>query len=116
MTTPFEHEIGRRNFLGSLVTGGAAVAGLGAFVDPLAATQLASNQKRMVVIRMMGGLSQLESWDPKPGTDTGGPYRARPTSGPVIHISELLPHTAKQMHHLGLVRSINTNMSHMSAT
>ncbi|NNE93736.1 MAG: DUF1501 domain-containing protein, partial [Verrucomicrobiales bacterium] len=108
MNSLFEQELGRRNFLGSLVAGGSAVAGLGAFVDPLAAAQLASNQKRMVVIRMMGGLSQLESWDPKPGTDTGGPYRAIPTSVPGIHISELLPHTAKQMHLLGLVRSINT--------
>jgi uncharacterized protein (DUF1501 family) len=108
MNSHFEPELARRNFLGSLVTGGATVAGLGAFVDPLAAAQLARNQKRMVVIRMMGGLSQLESWDPKPGTDTGGPYRAIPTSVPGIHISELLPHTAKQMHHLGLVRGINT--------
>ncbi len=108
MNSTFEQEIARRHFLGSLVTGGAAVAGLGAFVDPLAAARLAGNQKRMVVIRMMGGLSQLESWDPKPGTNTGGPYRAIPTSVPGIHISELLPHTAKQMHHLGLVRGINT--------
>ena len=68
-----EDEIARRNFLGSLVVGGAAVSGLGAFVDPLAASQLASQQKRMLVIRMKGGLSQLESWAPKPGTDTGGP-------------------------------------------
>ncbi len=98
----------RRHFLGSLVTGGAAVAGLGAFVDPLAASQLASTQRRMLVIRMHGGLSQLESWDPKPGTDTGGPYRAIPTSVPGIHISELLPHTAKRMHHLGLIRGVNT--------
>ncbi len=117
MNSLFEQEIARRNFLGSLVTGGATVAGLGAFVDPLAAAKLASNQKRMLVIRMMGGLSQLESWDPKPGTDTGGPYRAIPTSVPGIHISELLPHTAKQMHHLGLVRGINTkNGDHAKGT
>ena len=61
----------------------------------------------VVVVDLHGGLSQLESWDPKPGTDTGGPFRAIPTSVPGIHISELLPHTAKQMHHLSLVRSIN---------
>jgi hypothetical protein len=53
-------------------------------------------------------LSQLESWDPKPNTDTGGPFRAIPTSVPGLHISELLPFTAQQMHHLALVRSINT--------
>ena len=57
---------------------------------------------------MHGGLSQLESWDPKPGTDTGGPFRAIPTSVPGIHISELLPNVAKQMQHLMLVRGVNT--------
>jgi arylsulfatase A-like enzyme len=58
---------------------------------------------------MAGGLSQLESWDPKPGTATGGPFRSIPTSVPGIHISELLPDTAKQMHHLCLVRGVNTS-------
>ena len=69
---------------------------------------LAKAQKRMIVVRMAGGLSQLESWDPKPNTDTGGPFRAIKTSVPGIHISELLPYTAKQMHNLCLVRGINT--------
>jgi hypothetical protein len=66
-------------------------------------------QKRLLVIELHGGLSQLESWDPKPGTDTGGPFRAIPTSVPGIHVSELLPKTARQMHHLALVRGINTH-------
>ena len=57
---------------------------------------------------MHGGLSQLESWDPKPGTDTGGPFRAISTSVPGIRISELLPNVARQMHHLCLVRGVNT--------
>ena len=72
--------------------------------------QLAKDQKRIVVFNMHGGLSQLESWDPKPGTATGGPFRAIPTSVPGIHISELLPHTARVMHHLALIRGINTNI------
>jgi uncharacterized protein (DUF1501 family) len=63
----------------------------------------------MLVINMAGGLSQLESWDPKPGTATGGPFRAIPTSVPGVHISELLPRTARIMHHLALIRSINTH-------
>ena len=58
---------------------------------------------------MHGGLSQLESWDPKPGTDTGGPCLSIPTSVPGVHISELMPRTAQQMHHLCLVRGVNIN-------
>src|SRR5262249_47268358 len=64
--------------------------------------------KRVLVVFLLGGVSQLESWDPKPGTDTGGPFQAIPTSVPGIHISELLPHTAKQMHRLALVRGLNS--------
>ena len=103
-----EHTMARRSFLGTMAAGaGAVVGGLGAFANPGIADQLKRDQKRMIVIELHGGVSQLESWDPKPGTDTGGPFRAIPTSVPGIHISELLPHTAKQMHHLSLIRSIN---------
>jgi uncharacterized protein (DUF1501 family) len=102
-----EHLVARRHFLGGLGAG-AIVGGLGFLARPVTAEQLARAQKRVVVFNMHGGLSQLESWDPKPGTDTGGPFRAIPTSVPGLHIGELLPLTAKQMHHLAVVRSVNT--------
>jgi len=104
-----EHRIARRQFLGGVAAGaGAITGGLGVFAQPAVAKQLAAGQKRVLVIDLKGGVSQLETWDPKPGTDTGGPFRAIPTSVPGLHICELLPHTAKQMHHLAVVRSINT--------
>ncbi len=104
-----EHLVARRRFLGQLAAGsGVFVGGLGALTRPAAAKQLAQKQKRILCFYMAGGLSQLESWDPKPGTDTGGPFRAIPTSVPGVHISELLPNVAKQMHHLMLVRGVNT--------
>jgi hypothetical protein len=92
-----------------MAAGVGAVAGLGFLTRPAAAGQLAKDEKRVICIYMAGGLSQLESWDPKPKTDTGGPFAAIPTSVPGLQISELLPMTAKVMHHLALVRSINTN-------
>ncbi len=105
-----EHGIARRQFLGTLAAGtGAMVGGLGAFTTPAIAAQLKSDQKRIVVFNMHGGLSQLESWDPKPGTETGGPFLSIPTSVPGIHVSELLPKTAQQMQHLCLVRGVNTS-------
>jgi hypothetical protein len=105
------HDIGRRAFFGKMARAGAgaSLAGLGLFATPSISAELAKQQKRMLVVRMAGGLSQLESWDPKPGTSTGGPFRAIPTSVPGIQICELLPFTAKQMHHLALLRSINTH-------
>src|SRR5262249_38902977 len=70
--------------------------------------ELHKAQKRVLLIWLQGGSSQLETWDPKPGTDTGGPFQAIPTSVPGVHLCELLPYTARQMHHLALVRGVNT--------
>lgn len=104
-----EHGMARRQFLGTLAAGaGALTGGLGALTRPGFTAELQKQQKRVLVFNMHGGLSQLESWDPKPGTNTGGPFRAIPTSVPGIHISELLPITAQQMHHLAIVRSVDT--------
>lgn len=106
-----EHTLARRSFLGTLAATatGAVAGGLGIFSAPAIAQQLKSDQKRVVVINMHGGLSQLESWDPKPGTETGGPFLSIPTSVPGIHISELLPETAQVMQHLCLLRGVNTS-------
>ena len=104
-----EHTLARREFLGVLAgTGGALVGGASALAAPQSTAQLAKDQKRVLVVYMSGGLSQLESWDPKPKTDTGGPFRAIPTAVPGVHICELLPKTARLMDKLALVRSINT--------
>jgi Protein of unknown function (DUF1501) len=103
-----EHTIARRQFLGAMA-GAPIVGGLGVFASAKAAETLKSQQKRVVVFNMHGGLSQLESWDPKPGTETGGPFRSIETSVPGIRICELMPETAKIMHHLTLVRGVNTS-------
>lgn len=102
-----DHLMARRQFLGTLA-GGAVVGGLGALTNPAVAGQIQKNQMRVLVVYLAGGVSQLESWDPKPKTDTGGPFRAIPTAVPGMHISELLPHTATHMDKLAVVRSINT--------
>jgi hypothetical protein len=61
-----------------------------------------------LIVLQNGGLSQYESWDPKPNTEYGGPCQPISTSVPGIQISEWMPHTAKQMHHLLVVRSMST--------
>lgn len=103
-----EHLVTRRSLLGGMLASSAGVMGLGNMVQRSVAEQLNSQQKRVLVFFLSGGVSQLETWDPKPGTDTGGPFRAIETSVPGTHISELLPFTARQMHRLSIVRSVNT--------
>jgi Protein of unknown function (DUF1501) len=111
-----DHVLSRRSLVAGLAAGAGAIAsGLGGALaaTPGVAEQIKAKHKRILNVFMHGGVSQLESWDPKPNTDTGGPFRAIPTSVPGIHICELLPHTAKQMHHLAIVRSLNTkNQDH----
>ena len=104
-----EHVLARRQFLGGAVAATGAIAGgLGWLAQPASARRLRKDQKRVLVVNMAGGLSQLESWDPKPQTPTGGPFRAIKTTVPGTELCELLPYTAKQMHLLSIVRSINT--------
>src|SRR5262245_21269783 len=102
-----QHLPSRRGFLGGLAAG-ALGAGLGTLAQPAVAAQLEKAQKRVLLVWLSGGSSQLETWDPKPGTDTGGPFQAISTSVPGVQVCELLPHTAKQMHRLALVRGVNT--------
>lgn len=102
-----EHEISRRRMLGAMA-GGFAGVGLGGLLQPAVANELAKNDRQVLLIWLDGGMSQLESWDPKPDTQFGGPYRAIPTSVPGIHVSELMPRIARQMHHLAVVRSMKT--------
>ncbi len=106
-----EHGLSRRAFLSQTALGSAGIAaGLGDVITSRTAIaeQVQAKSKRVLNIFLHGGVSQLETWDPKPNTDTGGPFRAIPTSVPGIHICELLPYTAKQMHRLSIVRSLDT--------
>jgi hypothetical protein len=109
-----DHVVSRRGFLGGLAATGAAGLGFEAFLRPANAALMQARQKQVLVVWLAGGLSQLESWDPKPHTETGGPFRAIETSVPGIWISELLPRTARLMHHLALVRGLNTTKSTQS--
>jgi hypothetical protein len=104
------HQLSRRQFLAGagLGTLGVMGGGFSRLVQPAVAAELQANAKRVLLVWMHGGVSQLETWDPKPGTNTGGPFKAIPTAVPGVHISELLPHTARHMDKLALVRGINT--------
>ena len=107
--TAVDHTMARRSFLGTAAaaTGGLMLGG-GPLLNNAVANTLEEKRKQMLIVFLDGGLSQFESWDPKPGVHTGGPFRAIPTSVPGLHISELMPYTAQQMHHLAVVRSLNT--------
>ncbi len=62
----------------------------------------------LIVLWMNGGMSQLETWDPHPGTVSGGLTKAISTSAQGVQISHLLPKMAEQMHECLLIRSLHS--------
>ncbi|HVX61661.1 MAG TPA: DUF1501 domain-containing protein [Pirellulales bacterium] len=90
--------------------GAAAALGYGALAYPLRAEAARPLRKQLLLLFLSGGASQFETWDPKPGVKTGGPFRSISTSLPDVQISELLPHASKILHRLTVVRSVNSNI------
>ena len=77
----------------------------------------APKAENVILFWMGGGMSHLDTWDPKPGRPVGGDLAPIKTSADGIQISEVFPLLAKQMHHCALVRSIaGTNGDHGRAT
>ena len=115
LCTPSEHDWSRRQILGSLGGGMAGMGGLGGLLHPSVAAAIEGNNKQVLFVWLDGGISQLESWDPKPNTRFGGPFRTIPTSVPGTHFCELLPRTAKLAHLLTVVRNMHTQDNSHSA-
>ena len=115
---PREHLLSRRQLLGragTAFTAGLGMGALGGLVQPSVAEELQQKQRQVLFIWIDGGMSQLESWDPKPGTQFGGPFRSIPTSLPGVHVSELMPKTSQLMHLLAVDRGVHTQDNSHSA-
>jgi Protein of unknown function (DUF1501) len=97
----------RRDFLraGSVGLGalGAALAG----IDTVAGAT-STPERSVILLLLVGGPSQIETWDPKPDAPAGvrGPFGAISTRCPGVRISEHLPRMAARMDRLAIVRSM----------
>ena len=67
--------------------------------------------KRVIVIYEQGGLSHLDTWDPKPEAviEHRSPYAPISTTVPGMQFTSLLSRTAKIAHKLSVVRSMHHN-------
>lgn len=93
-----------------LIAGGA---GLGVFQLARACAIAAERQPdpggpppSVILLWLEGGPSQLETFDPHPGTAVGGDAQAIATSAGRVEIAGTLPRLAEQMHHVTLIRSL----------
>jgi hypothetical protein len=110
--------IARRSLLRGIGLGAAGLAGL-SFPELMAvrADDLRQRGMACILLWMGGGPSQLETWDPKPGTDTGGETKAIATAVPGIEIAHHWPRVARVMNDLAIVRSMtNKEGNHQRAT
>src|SRR5262245_34520500 len=65
-------------------------------------------RRSCILLWMNGGPSQMDTFDLKPGTANGGPYKEIETSVPGVKISEHLSKLAGQMDHMAIIRSMAT--------
>ncbi|WP_397571856.1 DUF1501 domain-containing protein [Schlesneria sp. T3-172] len=109
--------VSRRSFL----YGASAVAAATGInfrdVMSLRADELRKQGKAMILLFMQGGPSQLETFDPKPGTENGGPTTAISTTVSGIQIAEGWERTAQQMQDIAIIRSMtNKEGEHQRAS
>jgi hypothetical protein len=109
--------LSRRAFLRDIAVGAAGLSAL-SWIDAARVQAAAMRKEGMacILLFMRGAPSQFETFDPKPGTSTGGPTKAIPTAVPGIEIAEHWPNVAKQMKDIALIRSMtNKEGNHQRA-
>jgi hypothetical protein len=116
--TPNEHRLHRRLFLKGLAASGAAAVSsyMGLFTNPVFAEAAKRAQKNVLLLWLCGAPSQFETWDPKPGRPTSGPFGSIPTSIPGVHFSSLMPRCASIAHEMNVIRCMRTKQpEHLQA-
>lgn len=104
---PFDAPVSRRDAL--RVSAGLGLSFLLPAIDLKAADKRGPERlKSVIIVWLAGGPSQLESWDPHPGTAIGGPTTAIPTQIPGVKIASYFPQMAEQIQHLNLIRSMTS--------
>ncbi len=85
-----------------------AKAALGLSLLPAAETVLAAGKgqaKHVIYLYMAGGMTHLDTFDPKPGAETQGQTGAVDTAVPGIKLSEYMPGLAERFKDVAVVRS-----------
>lgn len=107
--------VSRRRFL---QLGSAALAGSGLLGSmSLHAAELKKQNRACILVWLSGGPSQMETWDPKPGTTNGGQTKAIRTAASGVQIAEYWPKLARQMRDVAVIRTMtNKEGAHARAT
>jgi uncharacterized protein (DUF1501 family) len=104
------HAFGRRSLmrLGTSAVFGSLVARYLAPGSALAAGASQAKARACILLWLNGGPSHIDTFDPKPGRTTGGPFKAIATRAKGMMLSEHLPHLAERGDRIALVRSMSS--------
>jgi len=107
MTAP---RLDRRSLLrvGTSAVFGALVSRWLSPGSALAADPRPAPARACIVLWLNGGPSHIDTFDPKPGRATGGPFKAIKARAPGMMLSEHLPLLADRGDKLALVRSMSS--------
>jgi len=100
-------DLGRRQFMERFASAclGVRIATSPGFVQ---AATAGGKAKSVICLYMRGGISHIDTFDPKPGRPEMAGVQPIKTSAEGVQISEWFPQFAKQMHHVTLVRSMTS--------
>src|SRR4051812_49733464 len=106
MSSCTDYQVSRRRFLSQFV-GTAAMLGMpiNRLVAEIGAAH-APKAESVILFWNGGGMSHLDTWDPKEGREVAGGVGAVKTSAGGIHINEVFPPLPQQKHHFSLLRSL----------
>jgi len=99
--------VSRRDVLGVMGALGLSLS-LPAMAGRAVARRSAERPKSVITLWMGGGMSQLESWDPHPGSPSSDELKSISTTVNGLEISEFLPQMAEQMHRTTVIRSLTS--------
>ncbi len=96
----------RRDFLR---VGGLGALGLTMVEGGPLEAAAGDGDRSVILLMLVGGPSQLETWDPKPDAprEVRGPFGTIETAVPGVRINEHLPRLARRMDRLTLIRSLS---------
>jgi len=100
----------RRDFLHA---GALSILGLGmpqfSALKAMGAVDSSKSNKNVILMMLVGGPSQLDTWDMKPNApvEIRGPYKPIKTNAPDIQVCEVFPRMAKIADKFALIRSLN---------
>jgi uncharacterized protein (DUF1501 family) len=98
--------VGRRDFIKIAFGASAATALSGKFFLPAYAETKRAKAKAVILLWMQGGPSQLDTFDPKPGAETGGPTKAVAARAKGLEIAESLGRVAQVSDKFSVVRTL----------